>query len=160
MKQIILNKNIVSKNIKKKSIWQKLFVLLSAGLFLTACTTDTTNETSSPAPESETVLTTEPADAEEVTTTIHIAIDGEQLTDLTKEVTIPAGTNLMAVMKANYQVIDEDGLFSSIESHEQNLKDNRYWIYYVNDEMASVGSAKYQLEEGDVIEWRLEDSDL
>lgn len=155
MKKIILKKNIL-----KKSIWQKLLVLLSAGLFLTACTTDTTNETTSPTPESETILTTEPTDVEEVTTTIHIAIDGERLTDLTKEVTSPAGTNLMAVMKANYQVIDEEGFFSSIESHEQNLKANRYWLYYVNDEMASVGSAKYQLEEGDVIEWRLEDSDL
>lgn len=155
MKKIMLKRNIL-----KKSIWRKLLVLLSAGLFLTACTTSDTNETTSPEPESETVLTTEPADAEEVTSTIHIAIDGERITDLTKEVTNPAGTNLKAVMKANYQVIDEDGLFSSIESHEQNLKANRYWIYYINDEMASVGSAKFQLEEGDVIEWRLEDSDV
>lgn len=32
----------------------------------------------------------------------------------------------------------------------------KYWIYYVNGEMGNVGADKKIVEEGDLIEWRLE----
>ena len=32
----------------------------------------------------------------------------------------------------------------------------KYWIYYVNDKLASVGVSKYVLKEGDIINWKNE----
>lgn len=32
----------------------------------------------------------------------------------------------------------------------------KYWIYYVNDKLASVGVSKYILKEGDIISWKNE----
>lgn len=32
----------------------------------------------------------------------------------------------------------------------------KYWIYYVNNEKASVGASKYILKEGDIISWKQE----
>lgn len=34
----------------------------------------------------------------------------------------------------------------------------KFWIYYVNNEKASVGTSKYVLNSGDIISWKLEDS--
>lgn len=34
----------------------------------------------------------------------------------------------------------------------------KFWIYYVNNEKASVGVSKYVLRGGDIISWKLEDS--
>lgn len=34
----------------------------------------------------------------------------------------------------------------------------KFWIYYVNNEKASVGVSKYVLRSGDIISWNLEDS--
>lgn len=39
-----------------------------------------------------------------------------------------------------------------------NGQDNKYWIYYVNGEMAQVGADKYVLKGGDKVEWRFEAS--
>lgn len=32
----------------------------------------------------------------------------------------------------------------------------KYWIYYVNDNLASIGVSKYVLKEGDIINWKNE----
>jgi len=38
--------------------------------------------------------------------------------------------------------------------------DNKYWVYYVNEESATVGVEDYILEEDDMVRWALEESDL
>lgn len=146
---------------EKRSL-RKLFVLLSAGIVLAGCATEVADETQ----EADlTVEETEEAadstsEASEVTANIEILIDGEQVADLNKEVTVPAGTYLMDVMHEEYDIVDEGGFLSAIEGYEQDVEAERYWMYYINDEMASVGAAEYELEEGDAIEWRLEDSEF
>ncbi|MFH1769506.1 MAG: DUF4430 domain-containing protein [Parcubacteria group bacterium] len=35
-----------------------------------------------------------------------------------------------------------------------------YWIYYINDKSAQVGASQYELVDGDVIEWKFEESDF
>lgn len=144
---------------------RKLFVLLSAGTVLAGCATNETQETDLAVEETEeagdsTDETVEVEQADEVTANIDILIDGEQVADLSKEVTIPAGTYLMDVMHEEYDVVDEGGFLSAIEGYEQDVEAERYWMYYINDEMPSVGAAEYELEEGDTIEWRLEDSEF
>jgi len=39
-----------------------------------------------------------------------------------------------------------------------DIKKNKYWIYYINSETASVGASDYVVAEGDVILWNYEDS--
>ncbi len=136
---------------------RKLFLLLTTGLVLTGCATDTTD-----APEDTSSADVESVEeAEEITATIEIVIDGESLADLSKEVTVPEGTYLLDVMKDEYDITaSEAGFISIIEGYEEDLAAERYWLYYHNDEMPSVGAADYELEEGDQIEWRLEDSEF
>ena len=99
------------------------------------------------------------SEMEEITAEINILIDGEAVADLSKEITVPEGTYLLDVMHENYEVTEEGGFISAIEGIEQDLDAERYWLYYIEGEMASVGAADYELQEGDQIEWRLEDSE-
>lgn len=149
----------------EKGMIRKLFLLLSTGLVLAGCTTDT-----SEAPE--TIEEPDVADvdeaqeqaaktdvAEEVTASIDIVIDGESVADLSQEVTVPEGTYLLDVMYDIYDVEDEATFITNIEGYEQDVDAGRYWLSYKEGEMLSVGAADYELEEGDEIEWRLEDSE-
>lgn len=40
----------------------------------------------------------------------------------------------------------------------KNGADNKFWIYYVNGQMAQVSASKYILKGGDKVEWRFEAS--
>lgn len=134
---------------------RKLFLLMMTGLIITGCSTDTTDAPAETGAED----TENVEDAVEITATIDILIDGEAVADLSKEVTVPEGTYLLDVMHEEYDVVDDGGFLSSIGGYEQDVAAERYWMYYTNDEMPSVGAAEYELEAGDQIEWRLEDSE-
>lgn len=139
----------------KKTHLSKLFLLLSAGLILAGCNTDTTE-----APE-ETDTVENVQGVEEVSATFEVEIDEETLEELSQEVTVPEGTTVLEVMNENYDIVDAgSGFISSIEGYEQDVDAERYWMFYVNDEMPTVGAADYEIEEGDHIEWRLEDSEF
>jgi|GEM_PF-3288267 hypothetical protein len=73
--------------------------------------------------------------------------------------------DVMSVMKENNLIVFQEKSFSGIGSYiysindiEENKKEGKYWIYYVNDEMANVGISNYVLNPGDEIEWRLENN--
>lgn len=40
----------------------------------------------------------------------------------------------------------------------KNGTDNKYWQYFVNNEMPQVGADQYELKDGDDIEWRFTES--
>lgn len=145
---------------EKRSL-RKLFLLMSAGFVLAACGTETeetpqetanTEETTEVSNNSETAT-------DEITATLNIVIDGEQMADLSQEVTVPEGSYLLDVMHDVYDVEDEATFVTSIEGYEQDLDAERYWLSYKDGEMLPVGAADYELEEADEIEWRLEDSE-
>ena len=141
---------------------KKLFLLLSTGLVLVACSPDTSEApegTETPVVEDVDGADANSSEEEQVSADILISIDGETLADLSKEITVPEGTYLLDVMEAEYDIVDEGaGFLSSINGNEHDMDAERYWLFYVNDDMASVGAADYEIEEGDVIEWKLEDS--
>ncbi|HLR92774.1 MAG TPA: DUF4430 domain-containing protein [Atopostipes sp.] len=152
----------------EKGYLRQLFLLMATGFVLVGCATDTQEapeETETPDTEEvETQEDTEEAasDAEDgqVTATIDVVVDGETIADLSKEVTAEEGMYLLDVMEDTYDLTAEEGGFiSEIEGYEQDVDAGRYWLYYINDEMPSVGAADYELEDGDHIEWRLEDSE-
>lgn len=143
----------------------KLFLLLSAGVVLGACATETeeasVEETAESTEATEDEATTETeTNSEEVTVTFDIVIDGENVADLSQEVTVPEGTYLLDAMRDTYDVVDEGSFITTIEGYEQDADAGRYWLYYINGEMPSVGAADYELESEDQIEWRLEDSEF
>ena len=43
-----------------------------------------------------------------------------------------------------------------INGLRQNLKDRKYWIYYINDLKAQVGISAYKLQVNDIISWKYE----
>lgn len=148
---------------KKKTV-SRWMMLLVAAMIVTGCTEDTQNtDPTNNEVITETVdqeATTSAADTQEVTASIKILIDGKLQTDLSQEVGVPEGTTLMEVMTENYEIVHENSFITEINSHQQDLEANRFWLYDINGEMAMVGIAEYEIEEGDVIEWKLEDSDL
>ena len=148
----------------KKKTMSRWMMLLIAAMIVTGCTEDTQNtDPTNNEVITETVdqeATTSAADTQEVTASIKILIDGELQTDLSQEVSVPEGTTLMEVMTENYEIVNENSFITEINSHQQDLEANRFWLYDINGEMAMVGIAEYEIEEGDVIEWKLEDSDL
>lgn len=148
----------------KKKTMSRWMMLLIAAMIVTGCTEDTQNtDPTNNKVITETVdqeATTSAADTQEVTASIKILIDGELQTDLSQEVSVPEGTTLMEVMTENYEIVHENSFITEINSHQQDLEANRFWLYDINGEMAMVGISEYEIEEGDVIEWKLEDSDL
>lgn len=50
----------------------------------------------------------------------------------------------------------EEGFVTEIEGYEQDEAEGLYWLYYVNEEMPSVGAGEYNPVNGDSIEWELE----
>ena len=51
------------------------------------------------------------------------------------------------------------GVFvNSVNNIENNVSDNIFWMFYVNDKMAGVGIGAYDLQNGDVIEWKYIDT--
>lgn len=155
---------------KKRNLSQ-LFLLLSTGVVLGACATET--DDASPDTDSTDAADTEEVaedatpneidadtNTEEVTALIDIVLDGENLADLSQEITVPEGTYLLDAMHDYYDVVDEGTFITTIEGYEQDTNAGRYWLYYINGEMPSVGAADYELESEDQIEWRLEDSEF
>lgn len=76
---------------------------------------------------------------------------------LDEKVTFEEGQTVMDVLKANYKVVEKDGMVTAIDGVMQDEKEKIYWMYKVNDEMASKGASELKVEADDKIEFYLED---
>lgn len=68
------------------------------------------------------------------------------------------GKNALELLEENNQIQTQDtslGVFVQ-EINGISNSDTNYWIYYVNDQIGTVGPDQYQTKNGDVIEWRYE----
>lgn len=132
----------------------KIGFLLTLVLTLTACsdTNQTTVNESSELVPSE----VEVAKTEQYSTSIVIQEEGKVLSNISKEIKVEEGQNLLEIMKENYEVTAKDGFISVIEGYEQDEKEGKYWLYTINGEQATVGAADYELEDKDVIVWNLD----
>lgn len=45
-------------------------------------------------------------------------------------------------------------LVESINGVENNMKDGKYWQYWLNNEYAKVGASVQKIKNGDIIEWK------
>lgn len=108
-----------------------------------------------------TVSTNSTSQSEEVaedSVRITISInEGEEFVN-EKEIGIEEGDILMDAMKENFYVETEyDGTFiTSIERVAASDEEKTSWMFFVNDEMATVGAAEYQLSPGDKVVFDLQ----
>lgn len=69
-----------------------------------------------------------------------------------------ADRTALELLKDLTEVVTEDSSFgeyvTTINGVEQG--DDKYWMFYINGEAASVGAGEYITKEGDNVEWKLE----
>ncbi len=73
-----------------------------------------------------------------------------------KEVAIEEGAILLDVMKENFDIEEDGGFITTIDGVEQDIDEQMSWMYFVNDEMPSVGAAEYELSVGDKVNFDLQ----
>jgi hypothetical protein len=68
-----------------------------------------------------------------------------------------SGKNALQLLQEKMSIKqDNSGLVISINNTQANPEKREYWSFYVNGKMAHVGPQDYGTEDGDNIEWRLE----
>lgn len=87
---------------------------------------------------------------------IKISKDKEAETIKEKELPIKEGAILLDVMKENFEVEEDGGFITSIEGVEQEEDEQKYWLYFINGEAASIGAGDYELTAGDEITFDLQ----
>lgn len=68
------------------------------------------------------------------------------------------GVTALEILKNGAEVISEDSSFGEFVTTINGVKqtNTEFWLFYINDEPASVGAGDYVTNEGDEVEWRLE----
>ncbi|RKQ16144.1 DUF4430 domain-containing protein [Oceanobacillus bengalensis] len=119
---------------------------------LAACAQDEDTQTHS----NVTTSTTDTTQSEEVAEghvriTVSINEGEEFLTE--KEIAIEDGDILIDVMEENFYIETAfDGEFiTSIERVAASDEEQTSWMFFVNDEMPTVGAAEYELSSGDKV---------
>lgn len=92
---------------------------------------------------------------QEISAIINIVIDEEVETE---EFTFQSGTNLMDIMKENYEIETafEDAFIVGINGVLADDAEKIGWTYYLNGEMAMVGAKELFLEDGDLVDFKYE----
>jgi len=68
-----------------------------------------------------------------------------------KTVTFEEGTTLMSIMKANFDLVEDQGMITSIDGLAQDESNGYYWTYTINDEMINTGANDTFLGENDKV---------
>ncbi|WP_312541135.1 DUF4430 domain-containing protein [Enterococcus sp.] len=75
--------------------------------------------------------------------------EASSLTD--KTVTFDEGTTLMSIMKDNFDLVEDQGMITSIDGLAQDESNGYYWTYTINDEMINTGANDTFLGENDKV---------
>lgn len=73
--------------------------------------------------------------------------------------TATRGRNVLEQLKDHAQVETKDSDFGAYVDAINGIKggtDNKYWMFYVNDELSKIGAADFITAGGETIEWRFE----
>lgn len=144
----------------------KKFVGLAALLIvLTGCggAKDDTKDNTGVASSTETIVSSDSKEKEsemakaddekEKTIDITLSADGKEFDH--KTIDIESDEILLDVMKKNFDIKEEKGMIVGIDGHEQDTKENKFWMYDVNGEFVEVGASEYKVQPGDNISWKL-----
>lgn len=89
--------------------------------------------------------------------------------DASYEASVPIASSALDVMQKvseeqdfSFSGQDSDfGFFvDEIDGVASSTSTNEYWTFYVNDEMAQVGVSQFEVQNGDVIEWKYEKAEF
>lgn len=73
-----------------------------------------------------------------------------------KQVSFEKGESLFDVLKETYAVEDDNGMITSIDGHAQDEKNNKYWVFTINDEQVNSGAKDVTLKKDDRVVFKLE----
>ncbi|HLR54055.1 MAG TPA: DUF4430 domain-containing protein [Pseudogracilibacillus sp.] len=121
-----------------KHIWMKISTMLIAVALLFGCANN--NEAENEAEEA-------------IDASISITISEDEGEEIISEDDwdIEEGDVLMDVLKDHYDIEEDEGFIESIEGVSPEKDEEKAWMYFVNDEMAEVGAAEYEVEADDDI---------
>lgn len=123
----------------------KVLLLLSL-VFLIGCSPDSTDIDDQDVSVEEVV---------ELTTLITLS-DSEGGELLSEVVPFEEGDTLLEIMHKNFEVVEEDGFISSIEGYSQDPDENIWLVYELNEEMSVESAEDLELDDEDVVSWKLE----
>ena len=67
------------------------------------------------------------------------------------------GKDALTLLKEKTTIEEsQPGMVSSINGRKADASKHEFWAFYVNGQMAQVGSAEYKTKTGDKIEWKIE----
>src|SRR5699024_94349 len=121
-----------------KHIWMKISTMLIAVALLFGCANN--NEAENEAEEA-------------IDASISITISEDEGEEIIYEDDwdIEEGDVLMDVVKAHYDIEEDEGFIEASEGVSPEKDEEKAWMYFVNDEMAEVGAAEYEVEADDDI---------
>jgi hypothetical protein len=126
------------------------FALIFSLTLISGCTSKP-SESSDSSSAKETVASSEKI-GEKASITL---VDGDK--ELSKkQVSFEKGEKLFDVLKDNYAIEDKDGMITSIDGQAQDDKNNKYWVFTINDEQVNSGAKDVVLQEGDRVVFKLE----
>lgn len=105
-------------------------------------------------------ISSEVSEIAEVSFQMTVTVEGEKVL-FDKELKAEEGETLLEVMKdsfaaGNYSLVESDGMITELCGEAQDAAANKYWMYTVNGEYASVGAAEYLPKEGDKVVFDLQ----
>lgn len=132
---------------KKRTVF---FALIFSLTLISGCTSKP-SESSDSSSAKETVASSEKI-GEKASITL---VDGDK--ELSKkQVSFEKGQSLFDVLKETYAVEDDKGMITSIDGHPQNEKNNKYWVFTINDEQVNSGAKDVTLKKDDRVVFKLE----
>lgn len=147
---------------KRDEEMNKLFLRLATILLIigvmAGCSSDENDKTASDTPTNTEEQADDSGSSEQAEETITIKISKDEAHEIIdeREVPIESDAILMDVLKENFEVEEDGGFITSIEGVSPKEDEEKAWMFFVNDEMATVGANDYELTPGDEVTFDLQ----
>lgn len=140
----------------KKWMLQFGAIIMAAVLLVGCSSNDETEQNTNTRVSTNDTSNTEEVAEDSVRITISINEGEEFVTE--QEISIEEGDILMDVMEENFYIeTDFDGAFiTSIERVKASDEEQTAWMFFVNEEMPTVGANEYELTPGDEVVFDLQ----
>lgn len=142
----------------QRKLWMNVLAIISVVLILAGCGANNGNLEGNNNNSGNNNAVNNSTVNEEAAVKVEFVIskdNGEEVIE-TKTIEIEEGDFVLDVLKANFDVEEEGGFVTAIEGIEQDVDAKLGWMYFVNDEMAMVGAAEYELKADDQVNFDLQ----
>ncbi|MGT2933367.1 DUF4430 domain-containing protein [Streptococcus catagoni] len=70
-----------------------------------------------------------------------------------EKVRFKKGDSALDLLKANYKVKEKNGYITEIDGHKEKPAQKKYWLFKINDKLASKAANEEKVKNGDKIEF-------